>query len=122
MTYLVPRIIPQPAELTPEPKGGFQLKRVVLWFFLVLCSLMIAVILLSQPKVVAQMQIKAEYLSGRFNGEITEPAPVLNFSPDGESSSSSARSSASYRMFEKARGFMPKDIVPVRRSGILAGK
>ena len=80
------------------------------------------VILLAQPKVSKMIQLNAEYVSARFNGEIKDPAPVLNFAANGEITTSSARLDSTRRLFEKTRWYMPKDAIPVRRSGFLASK
>lgn len=97
------------------------MRRAAIWVMIGTCGVMISLVLVSQPKVAAQLAQKTEYLSGRFNGDVKDPVPVLNFSPDGGTGTSSARSGSANRMFVRARGFMPKDSIPVRRFGLVSG-
>lgn len=48
----------------PEREGG-SARRVAIWSAMIMCGLMIALILLSQPSVSARIQGTAEYVSGR---------------------------------------------------------
>ena len=117
-----PRYVSPSAKSPPEPPRRSRAKRVALWSIFTLCGMFMGVILLSQPKVVELIQLKAEYVSARFQDEAREPALVLNMSGDGEATTSSVRSNAALRMAEKTRWFMPRDAVPVRRSGFLNKK
>lgn len=121
MAYIVPRIIVRTAPLPPEPKGPWRMRRVAIWVMIGTCGLMMSLVLVSQPEVAARIAQKTEHLSARFNGEAKDPVPVLNFSPDAGTSTSSAFSSSAKRAFNRTRGFMPKDSVPVRRFGIMPG-
>jgi len=97
------------------------MRRAAIWVMIGTCGLMMSVVLASQPMVAAQIAQKTEHLSARFNGEVKDPVPVLNFSPDGGTSTSSAQPGFANRMLNRTRGFMPKDSVPVRRFGFMSG-
>ena len=121
MALPAPRYIPPRTDLDPGLQPASKPVRLALWGAFSLCGLLIGVILFSQINKANELQLEASFVSTEFEQSANEPVSVLNFTADGNASTTSARATTASRQNENARWFMPRDAVRVRRSGILSG-
>jgi len=119
MTHIVPAQHHLPALRLRQRN---RTRRLMLLSVIALCGVTMIAIVVSQPKVTSQMQLMAQHVSARYNGEEKGPVTVLDFDPEGRgktSNTSTARTTNEYWNNRWAREAMPRDRVRVRRSGIL---
>jgi len=103
-----------------RPRRRNRIQRLVLLSVITMCGLTMIAILVSQPQVTSQLQLAAQHVSARYNGEARDPAEVLSFSSEEGSGTSTARVTRKYSIDQRARETMPRDRVRVRRSGIVS--